>query len=374
MFELRASQAWRWMHCTAYRLMAKGGYVPDIEDTTVRDEGLAFHWAALMVWLGHRVDVGQRVQCDGMSASVEVDDAMIDAIDEYLDRIKSRGGMPMLEYTVAASRIHASCGGTTDAWNWVAPLRTLYVDDAKYGYRWVDPFRNPQCLIYVSGLLDHIGVVDDREVTVVISIFQPRAYRRGGPWFEWRVNAAQLRAYFNELSNAADEAMSPNAKCRTGEWCNSCGARPTCDAFNEAKENALDVSRAPVDNDLTPERVDVELQRVERALDILDAHKMAMQARAEMFIRSGKQLRNYEMQPGRSALRWKDGMEPALEAMERTQAITLFKRRPITPTQAKKLLPEPTVDALSDRMPGKLKLVRVDGDRAARLFGTTDES
>jgi hypothetical protein len=378
-FELRASQAWKWVVCTASRLMSLGQ--PDIEDPTVRDEGIAFHYFALMVWLGHTVNVGQRVFLDGMSNTVECDDAMIDAIDEYLDRIRTWGGTPRLEFSVAAPRIHPQCGGTTDVWSFNATAGdvyancdgVLYVGDAKYGYRWNDPYRHWQCLVYVSGLLDHLGIVDDTRIMVEINIFQPRAYRRGGPWFTWRVRASDLRADFNTLRNAAEEALSDRAKCVTGPHCNNCAARAGCAAFDQAYENAFEVASEPIDNDLTPERVDVQLARVERAIEVLDAQKSAYQARAEMFIRSGKQMRNYELRPGRSNLRWKEGIEPALQAMAQQQGLKLFNQKPITPTQAKKVLAESLVDALSDRPAAGLKLVRVDEDRASRMFGQISE-
>lgn len=365
-FELRASAAAIWVRCTAYRRMIEGK--PDIRDPLPRDEGIAFHWAALMVWLGYTVNIGQGVCLDGMTQTVYVDDEMVDAIDEYLDRIRSRGGKPMLEYSVASPRIHLACGGTTDAWNWIPQTLTLYVDDAKYGRRFVDPYRNWQCITYVSGLLDHIGVIDDTKVTVVISIFQPRAFRAGGPWFEWRVNAAELRSYVNMLRNAAEEAMSDHPKCRTGPWCNECAGRLECDAFGEAVENALETAAEPINNELTPARADTELMRVQRAMEILEARNSALEARAEHFMRKGVQMKHFALESGNGRLAWKPEIMPALEAMAATQKVELFTKKPITPTQAKKVLDPAMVAALSDRPSGKLKIVRVDPDRAARVF------
>lgn len=368
-FLLRASQAHRWVKCTAWQRMVQS--MPDISDPTVRDEGTAFHWCSLMIWLGHAINIGQRVQIDGMSSPVVVTDEMLDHVDEYLDRIRSRGSRPMLEYEVAAPRIHPECGGTTDSWNFVPEKMTLYVDDAKYGYRWVDPYQNWQLLVYVCGLLDHIGVIDDRHIKVEMSVFQPRAYRRDGPWFVWHANAADLRTYFNILSNAAHTVLSPFAKCITGEWCTNCDARANCDAYDQAVENALDVSFEPINNELSPIRADTELLRIERAMQILEARQSALMARAEMFMRDGQQLRHYEMKPGRSRPIWKPGIEASLKQMG-----VPFKERPITPTQVRdrKLLDPKVIDALSDRPPAGLKVARVDEERAARMFGQIIES
>lgn len=356
---LRASQAHRWVKCSAWSLMTRG--VPELSDPTIREEGTAWHWAALMIWLGHAVDIGTAAP-----NGVRITEEMIDAVEEYLDRIRSRGGRPMLEYEVGAPRIHPECGGTCDSWNFVPERMTLYVDDGKFGYRWVDPYENWQLLVYVCGLLDHIGIVDDRHITVEMSIFQPRAYRRDGPWFVWRANAAELRTYFNILNNAAHTVLSPFAKCVTGPWCTQCDGRLACDAYDQAVDNALEVSYEPVNNELTPIRLDAELMRVERATEILEARKVALLARAEMYMREGKQLKHYNMSPGRSRAAWKPGLEASLKAMG-----VPFKERPITPTQVKerKLLPVEVVAALSERPVAGLKVARVDENRAARVFG-----
>jgi hypothetical protein len=366
-FLLRASQAHMWVRCTAYASMTV--HAVDLVDPVVRDQGICAHWASLMVWLGHRVNVGQRVQVDGMSSVVVVDDEMIDAIDEYLDEIRSWGGRQMLEYSVAAPRIHHACGGTCDAWSYDPQKKTLYVGDLKYGYRFVDVFGNWQLLVYVCGLLDHIGIVDDTEVTVVMAIYQPRSYRGGAGWRKWCVNASLLRTYFNILRNAADEYMSGRGACRTGEHCNNCDARITCDTFDAAVENAIDVVSEPINNLLTADRVDSELLRIERAYEVLEARKSALEARVEMYARNGVQLRHYEMKPGQSRRIWKEGMLPALQSLASTRNVELFKQKPITPTQAEKVIGKDLAQAMSERPPAGLKLAHFDDTKAARVFG-----
>lgn len=351
-----------WVRCTAFSQMVKG--LPDIGDTTIREEGTAFHWAALMVWLGHTVPVGTIAP-----NKVAIDDDMIDGIDAYIDRIKTWGGTPRLEFQVAAPRIHPACGGTCDAWSFDPVKRILHVGDAKYGFRFVNPFECWQLLVYVSGLLDYLGVEDDSTVMVEMCIFQPRAYRQGGPWHTWTVRASDLRAYFNTLRNAAEMVLSPRATCQTGAWCNSCNGRLNCDAFDAAFENALEVAGEPINNDTNPSSTNNQLLRVERALDILEARQSALNVRAEMFMRQGKQLQHYDLQAGQSRLHWKEGMSDALRGLATVRKVELFTQKPITPTQAKKVLDPAIVDALSERYAGKLKVVRVAQDRASRIFG-----
>lgn len=361
-YPLRASGAPSWVKCHAFPRMNLGR--PDISDVTVREEGTAFHWAALMTWLGYQVVVGTVAP-----NLVAITDEMIDAIIEYLEPIRKLNGRPTLEMSVPAARIHPQCGGTTDAWNYDPLTKTLTVIDAKFGYRWVDPFENWQLLVYVCGLLDYLGIIDDQATIVEMRIFQPRAYRRGGPWFIWRVRASDLRGYFNILSDAAYQTMSNNPKATTGPQCNNCNGRLHCSVFMDSVANVLDTAGEPVEHDLTVELLDVQMRRVDRALELLDAADTAYKARAEMFLREGKQFRHYEMQASRGKLEWLPGMDQQVIQLGQAFGVQLAKPvAPITPTQAGKLVDEKVIAAFSVRNSGAMKLKRIDPNKARKVF------
>lgn len=337
---------------------------PDLSDPTVREEGNAFHWAALMVWLGHPVVEGT-IAPNG----VAITDEMLDGIEEYLSVIRSWRGRPTLEMSLSAARIHPLCGGTTDAWDFDPLIKTLFVADAKFGYRYVEVYRNWQLIGYTCGLLDYLGVIDDQEVIVEMRIFQPRAYRNGGPWFIWRVRASDLRAYFNILSAAAYETMSDNPKAVTGPQCNDCNGRLNCSTFLSSVGTTLELAGEPVEQDLSPEVLDVQLRRVERAKELLEAAQTAYAARAEMFLRQGVQLRSYEMQGTAGRLEWLPGMEQQVIEFGVAMGQELAKPpKPITPTQAGKLIDPTVIAAFSQRKNGGLKLKRVDSNKAAKVF------
>lgn len=361
-YPLRASGASSWVVCHAFPRMQLGR--PDISDPTVREEGTAFHWAALMVWLGHLVVVGTVAP-----NKVAITDEMLDGIDEYLTRIRTWPGQATLEMSLSATRIHPQCGGTTDAWAFASHIKTLYVADAKFGYRWVDPFQNWQLLVYVNGLLDYLGIVDDQEIIVEMAIFQPRAYRRGGPWFIWRVRASDLRAQFNILETAAYATMSENPKAVTGPQCNNCNGRLNCSTFLDAVGNVLDTAGEPVEQQLDVAMLDVQMRRVDRAYELLEAAKVAYDARAEMLLREGKQFRSYEMQASSGRLEWSQGMEPVILEIAKSMGKDIAKPlTPITPTQASKLLGENIIASFSERKKGALKLRRIDPNKARKTF------
>lgn len=361
-FPLRASAAPSWVKCNASPRMQLGR--PDISDPTIREEGIAFHWGALMTWLGHQVVAGTIAP-----NSIAITDEMIDGIIEYLDGIRAWGGKPTLEMSIPATRIHPGCGGTTDAWSFDASIKTLYVADAKFGYRFVDVFENWQLLVYVCGLLDYLGIINDQEIIVEMRIFQPRAYRRGGPWFVWRIRASSLRAHFNILASAANATMSENPKATTGAHCNNCNGRLNCSAFLDAVANVLDTAGEPVEQDLPVEMLDIQMQRVDRALELLEAANVAYKARAEMFARNGKQFRHYEMQASSGRLEWLPGVEEQVIQLGYAFDAQLAKPVvPITPTQAGKLINPDVISAFSTRKPGALKLKRIDPNKTRKVF------
>jgi hypothetical protein len=361
-YSLRASAAPAWVVCHAFPRMQLGR--PDISDTTVREEGTAFHWAALMVWLGHHVTTST-VAPNG----VTITDEMLDGIDAYLSHIRSWPGQASLEMSLSAARIHPQCGGTADAWAYAPQIKTLYVADAKFGYRWRDPFLNWQLLVYVAGLLDYLNIIHDQEIIVEMSIFQPRAYRQDGPWFKWRVRASDLRAQFNILEAAALETMSANPKAVTGPQCNDCNGRLHCSTFLDAVGTVLDTAGEPVEQDLSVATLDVQMRRVDRSMELLEAAKVAYDARAEMFLRQGKQFRSYEMQATAGRLQWLPGMESVVIAIGESMGKQLAKpQTPITPTQAKNLVGEEVISAFCERKPSSLKLQRIDPHKARKTF------
>lgn len=363
-YPLRASGAPSWVACHAFPMMQIGR--PDLSDPTVREEGTAFHWAALMVWLGHDVVIGTVAP-----NLVAITDEMIDGINEYLTRIRSWPGQPVLEMSLSAARIHAQCGGTVDAWSYDPIRKILYVADAKFGYRFIDAYQNWQLLVYVCGLLDYLGIINDMEVIVEMGIYQPRTYRRD-PWLIWRTRASNLRAQFNILEAAANNTMSPNPIATTGPQCNNCNGRLNCSTFLNAVGNVLDTAGEPVEQDLPVEILDAQMRRVDRALELLDAADTAYKARAEMYLRAGKQFRSYQMRGSSGKLEWLPGTEEVVLQIGASLGKDLAKPlTPITPTQASKLVGEDIIKAFSERKPGAMKLRRIDPNEAAKRFERT---
>lgn len=364
-YPLRASGAGTWVKCHAYPRMHNAR--PDIGDTSVREDGTAFHWACLMVWLGHEVKSGILAP-NGR----EITDEMVDAIQPYLMKIKLWPGEPKLEFSVPAARIHPECGGTTDAFSFDRAARRLYVGDAKFGFRYVDPFECWQLLVYVCALIDYLGISDMPDLVIEMWIYQPRAYRKDGPWQKWVIRASDLMPYVLKLRAAAHATMSDNPHARVGPYCGDCNGRYDCETLAMAVGESLEMASEMVQQDLPPMALETELQRVEWALDVLDARRTGLQARAEHFIRAGKMLRFYSMEGSAGKLVWCEGVEAEVKALGELLGAKLIKDAPlITPTQAKALIDAEIVGAYSTRKPGAMKLKRVSESQIAKLFNST---
>lgn len=360
----RASGAPMWIKCPAWRRMHTGQ--PDIGDTTIREEGTAFHWGALMTWLGHSVPPSTIAP-----NKVSITEEMSDCFDEYIDRIKTWPGATRLEYELHAAYIHSSCGGTTDVLNWDEATRTLRIADAKYGYRPVDPFEFWQGIVYACGALDAIGInaTNDHLVSVEFYIYQPRVYARSAWSKPWRVKASDLRAYFNQLRMAAEAGDRDNPKALAGPHCHTCNGRWQCATFQESAGLVLDIANEAMHLDMTVEQTDAELLKLDAAYQIIEARREALRARAEMFITSGQQMPSWEMGRTGGRLRWVDEAS-ANAAIELGKALgkPIHKVIPITPTQAGKIIDPDMLTAFAQRTAGSLKLTRVDPNKARKIF------
>jgi hypothetical protein len=152
-----------------------------------------------------------------------------------------------VEQYLAADSIHPDNGGTPDAWAYIPQTKTLYVWDYKYGHGFVDVVGNEQLINYVA-LID-LSTSDD--VNVVMRIVQPRCYSGGGAIREWRVMLSDLRPYFDRLHDSAREAVGPNPRTISGNWCQYCAGRHVCKALKRSAMAAIDYV-----DDATPEPLD----------------------------------------------------------------------------------------------------------------------
>jgi hypothetical protein len=307
-----------------------------------------------------------------------IDAEMIEAARVYVADIEAtfyeqaHGEGLHLEHRVSIPRIHAECFGTPDAFWFDALARVLYIWDFKFGYGIVEAPDNWQAICYAAGIIDYLGL-DDQTVTVCVRIVQPRAFHPGGPVREWRVPATDLRGPINQLESAANEIMRTDRKQKlcTGVHCRYCESKHQCPALRGAAYYACDV----VDFIRVPEvmssaEAGLELRLLEAASKRLEYRIEGLRADLEYRIKSGDAHTGHEMRGGTGAPEW---LVPADEvfALGDLCGIDLRKKpAPITVTQAKKKgIDELVINDYSTRKKSALKLVPIDANEAARVFG-----
>lgn len=264
---------------------------------------------------------------------------------------------------------HATFGanvwGTPDLWGFNG--RVLHVLDYKFGRDAVEVFENWQLIVYVALILAAIDA-RDLDVPVHMTIVQPRGYHREGPVRHWYLpQASDLRAYWNILRNAAEQAIS-NPKGTPGTHCRHCPGRHSCQALQSATWLRVDHAGDAVPNELRPHELAYELREVRRSIKMLQARATGLEAQAESIIMSGQRVPGFAMQPNKPRERWVIPVEQ-VKLYGQAFGLPLTKEEPITPQQARDLgAPAAIVNALSERPRGTLALVEDDGSFTRKVF------
>lgn len=342
-------------------------------------EGDAADWVAKEYAQGREVAFGTPTPVPGIT----VDHDMIHGAKLWRDTVGYGG---VMDVPVVCHRIHPTdCWGVPDFWRWDAIEGILRLPEYKYGFGLHDVFEHWQLIGYLAGILDSLNLRDD-EVIVEFIVVQPRAFHPEGPVRRWKIRADQLRAQINIAHTAAIAAYPPKATdngkfeghtatAKSGPHCLHCPARPVCGTFQQSVSAVLEFTGAPSLSAMDPDAVGVQLTLVHEAGVLLKAAETALEAQAEAFLRGGKRVTNYRMEPGQARLSWNAGVtteEVASIAAMVAPGVTVTKPPAlITPLQATKAgLPDAIVSQYASRPAGAMKLARETVSEARRAFGS----
>ncbi len=361
---LAPSSASRIVKCTGSRKLAS--LYP--QDATIdTQEGEASHWAAAMMLQGATIAANMPAP-----NGVKLNDEMIECAQMYVDHIRSRqlGDNPSyVEQLVKNDALHPSDNYGTPDHNVRAPMH-LYVDDYKYGHKYIDVFENWQLMNYVALILHDMGVDGqaDQSMRVTMTIVQPRCYHRDGPIRTWSVMASELRPYFNIMRNKFDEAMRDDAPCTVNDECEFCPGKYGCEALIASSSNARAHAYSSSPIAMTPAATGLELKLLRRAREHIEARISGLEEQAESMLRRGINVPWFQMGHGEGAVIW-TVPDATIIDLAKMSLVDISKTKALTPIQSKKLLPAEFVAAFSRSIPGKAKLVEDDGRKASRVFG-----
>lgn len=353
---LAPSSAYRWANC--HGSVALIATLPPREDTPEAIEGTTAHWVVASRLLGV-TDTGIADACPETNLPVTHEMRVgAEIFVEHLRKVRGpnwRDGLHIEEHVLCHS-IHKACDGTPDVWGWDG--KVIDIGDYKFGHGYVEEFENLQMISYFAGVLAKIGNVPG-DTPVRFHICQPRHYGPGGPVRMWVTTVREALSLVSMLAGEAHKAMSPDAQCRVGPWCDNCEARAVCVALQQSAHRIADVAAAPTPFNLSPSAMGFELSALTAAFDLLKARIDGLKAEAENVLRSGKYVPGWEMKPGRSRLKWHDEQR-AIELgvlYDKPIAQTV----PCTPTQAKDMgIDEAVILTYASREPAAMKLAPVN--------------
>ncbi len=306
---------------------------PGDDDGEAAREGEAAHYAATEPTPGPIAPNG-----------VPITQEMIDHARLFRD---AADGAQWVEQRLHMPMVHAECYGTPDAVRYDEAARTLEVIDYKYGHGYVDHWHNPQLLLYAMGALHELLVaVDDwRHWSVTLTIVQPRYYGAESPVRTHHITGIALQTWRVRFATAAGEALSPSARTVTGGWGRYCSALLHCEAARKMQGAALDYADTQQSGPVTPDTVGAEMTHIARALRILKDRQTALEAVAASLPR----VTGWAKEPKYGRLAWNEPDEAVLALGDALGVALAAPAKPITPTQAKKLVDAAVIDAYASR-------------------------
>lgn len=372
---LPPSGAGEWVACAMWPTMNALYPQPDTPEAA---EGTAGHWVFEQFFADCDVRVGE-LAGNGVPVSEEMiagADLYVSTIDDDLAAEGLTRPHLFIERRLAIPAIHPNNWGTPDTWFYTSRGRRLYVYDYKFGHEFVDAFENWQVVDYASGIIDHLAelmqnnaAVIDQGIEIIFRVIQPRNYDREGPVRTWRVRGSDLRAMWNKLSSAAENAHEPLPVATTGAQCKNCVGRAACTAIQRKGYEAVELSLRSTPSPLPAHALAVELAILQDAEKRLKARMSGLEAEAFSRIQRGELVPGYGLEQGVARERWTLPPEQVVN-MGVALGVNVAKPGVLTPAQARKVgMSAEVVAAFTERPRGALELARIDNTRLAKVFG-----
>lgn len=236
---LGASSAERWLNCPGSvtlidLLRSSPGYVE--EDPDYRRDGTEAH-ALAAYCLETDIDAWE-ASAEEQFPALTAD--MMDAVQVYLDFVRSIPGIRRIEWRVHRPELHPLFYGTLDCVIFEG-VGVIHVIDYKHGVGVVvDAEENPQLKYYGYGVVGDDGLGKWKPDTPVkLTIVQPRGYHPDGDIRTWETTVGEIRRWAEEELRPAMEATKDLDYLALGEWCRFCPAKLVCPAFDNLGRKAL---------------------------------------------------------------------------------------------------------------------------------------
>lgn len=344
----RPSGASRWSVCSASQGLCE--QYPELDtDKTAAEEGTAAHWVAeqMLTKFINNLNTYNPIGTDTQN-DVVITNEMYDAALLYAQTIIDKCGDNIhklhVEQAVTLDHIYPGMKGTPDAWYYDEVKRVLYIWDLKFGHVFVTEYQNPQLMIYISGILQQLGI-SDNEVLLSMNIIQPRHYGSNSVR-EWCVNATAIRPFIINLEAAAHRIMNGDTTCVPGPHCRHC-RRHVCNAIQDTIYNCVDVVTESHPIDLQGAALGNELKLLNHIAQLVKFRQTAIEQQVELNIKGGHFIPGWDIEPKYGRTAWKDDIDQKqVIMMGELMGVDLRKPEALdTPTQAIAKLKRAKVDS-----------------------------
>lgn len=347
--KLSASGSSRWIACpgsvaATEEAITKHGYVET--SSLFAQEGTCAHELAELVLNGHGKSCfdweGEQL-VDNNAFTVPRE--MCEYVQQYVDYVKSLGGLQHYELRVDFSEWVQDGFGTSDAV--ILKDGVIHVVDLKYGKGvMVDAEDNTQGLLYALGAYSEFELIEEVK-GVVIHIVQPRLDHIS----EWALSLDDLLKHGERLRQAAELALSDDAPRIAGEeQCRFCPAKTWCSTLAKTCKDALLADFTSFD-DLSGANLsslnDAQMRNVLENKALIVGWISAIESHVSERLSSGKTFDGFKLVEGRSLRQWSNEQEAA-DLLELELGEEAYTKSLLSPAQAEKLLGKTNKGIIAD--------------------------
>ena len=335
---------------------------PELPESDDAKEGTAAHWVAEMV-LSDQVGTVDELIDRAAPNGVIVSESMVEHVQFYIDHARSRGVPFEVEKPIHFENGNIVVDGTADLVTYDKANRILYIDDLKFGYRFVDPVENWQLIAYAIGAFQTAEFMQAKRI--VMSIVQPRAYHASGPVRSWKLSVGELNERYMLMQEFGQRIAEPNPKVVTGPWCLYCSAFSQCPAAQAAGMNAVDETVKAFTDELSDTALAWEMRNLTRAREMIEMRITSLSSLAESRIKHGAAVPGWALEQKFGNRAWIKGANA--DMLEMITGKSLTEKKLITPAAAERAgVPKETVEAFTTKPSRGFKLVQADLDRKAK--------
>jgi len=241
---LKPSSAERWINCPKSQFYLKKDFMPYVEThSEAADEGTFAHLVAKKILIQNLCNEYKMYLnpllieiCDNAPPEMVTH---AQKYSEYINKTlcmykeADQGTIIRIEQRVDASEYAQKCSGIPDAY--IVGNKKIFVCDYKYGMIPISVQNNFQLMIYALGAMCIHKELCESVDTIVLSIFQPRAYKKK-PIHEWSISKESLIEWGNSILRPASSRALSNldylSHGNPGEWCQWCNGQKYCREYH----------------------------------------------------------------------------------------------------------------------------------------------